>query len=469
MYDKWWRSRVQGQRPKDAHNGATKEMSCNAIETIERNYALEPGERNPAQLADDLWAAEFDDAQAAQALVNVAAHIGFADDNNRPPMAAPHEGRVALILVLTAGPAWLEAFPTKTTTAACNEFLARARSFIARCAGGRAPSPRDPEAYVPSPSTRAKFPACDQWQYLGPAAQLCRHVEEQAASADEVRRTLTDQNARLMRIVEAQAMSLASERRDDDRCRLASIRLDPVPFFCEGGPVHPIAHMRAVRARAMMYDEAATTCLRVLAASLKGKEQQWLQWTIDDNNWSRTRLTNDDLNALEALFYKRFIGGRPARNRLFEGVEQGGSALNGYERVDEYLQRLADVARVAGCSEDEELMIEKARLGLTDPDIRMVAASMDGPITAAWEPFKKHAMAVDELLRSGRLRQDATRNPAGPDEATTASSSTNDQSAGEISWDFRAPAAQTTYLHPPPVHLPIASNPEAPVFGRGRR
>ncbi|EQC31254.1 hypothetical protein SDRG_11176 [Saprolegnia diclina VS20] len=226
--------------------------------------------------------------------------------------------------------------------------------------------------------------------------------------------------------------------------------------------------MRAVRARAMMYDGTATTCLRVLAASLKDKEQQWLQWAIDENNWSRTRLTNDDLDALEALFYKRFIGGRSARGRLFENVEQGGSALDGYERVDEYLQRVADVARVAGRSEDEEFMIEKARDGLTDPDIRMVAASMDGPITAAWEPFKKSAMAVDELLRSGRPRQDALRNAAGPD-TTTTSASTNDQSAGEGSWAFRAPVAQTTHLHPSPAQFPVTGNPDAPVFGRDRR
>ncbi|KDO17889.1 hypothetical protein SPRG_16673 [Saprolegnia parasitica CBS 223.65] len=119
----------------------------NAIETIAPHCALEPRVRNPAQLAADFWTIDLNDVQV---LTSGAAHLGVVDDKSRPAVTA-----------------WLNAFPTKTTAVACDEFLARARSFIARCPSLCA--------------IGAKCPACDQQLYLGPVVEECRYVNKEAA------------------------------------------------------------------------------------------------------------------------------------------------------------------------------------------------------------------------------------------------------------------------------------------------
>ncbi|EQC29563.1 hypothetical protein SDRG_12572 [Saprolegnia diclina VS20] len=259
-------------------------------------------------------AADLNDAEAAEALTAFVELIGFADDKRQPPVVTQHEGQVALSLVATAGRPWLDAFPTKTVAAACDEFLARACSFIARCPKGREPSPTDPEAYVPSMITRAKFPACDHWHSLEPIVDLCRFVDEEAAAvgsdrmaALELRMQLLEEKAATTaRETEARIQAIRSACRDNHSSFFSPIELEPVPYFYEGGSIDPLEHMQAVKGRASTYNTAARTRIVVFCASLKPNEQRWLHQVIDDHKWIPTEFTDENFAALEPLFYKRF-------------------------------------------------------------------------------------------------------------------------------------------------------------------
>ncbi|OQR86596.1 hypothetical protein ACHHYP_10378 [Achlya hypogyna] len=111
-------------------------------------------------------------AEAADALHLVALHLGFGDDGQPCPVSEWREARVALALLTIAGPAWQAAFVGKTAHEACIEFQARALTHALRDGpGAMMPTPRDPEAYVPSIEVRRTFPGCDRWAALGPAVK----------------------------------------------------------------------------------------------------------------------------------------------------------------------------------------------------------------------------------------------------------------------------------------------------------